>query len=100
MKSISTTILLRFQNQVRNRVKSKTGNRLEVVQIIHETEIGDPITLVVEDGTQGPTAAVEEIRAQIVHEVRTTVAAGAIKAQVVQGTAEFHSESSIEDVMD
>lgn len=88
MKSISTTILLRFQNQVRNRVKSRMGSLQGAAQTIPETEIVDPTTLAVVDGTPGPTAAVEEIRALVVHEGKATVAVVATKALVVQETAD------------
>jgi hypothetical protein len=94
MKSIVTTILQRFQNQVKSQGKSRTGSLQGGAQTIHETvegpttlvvedETPGPTTLVVEDGTPGPTAAVEATKAPVVHEGKATVAVEATKALVV-----------------
>lgn len=82
MKSIVTTILQRFQNQVKSQGKSRTGSLQGGAQTIHET-IEGPTTLAVEDGTPGPTAAVEATKAPVVHEGKATVAVVATKALVV-----------------
>ena len=108
MKSIVTTILRRFQNQGKSQGKSRTVNPQEGVQTTPETVENQTIrqgegrespttpeavnehqttTLAVEDGTPGPTGAAA-IKAQVVHEGKATVVAGAIKAQVVQETAD------------
>ena len=64
------------------------GSLQGAAQTIPETEIGGPTTLVVVDGTPGPTAAVEETKALVVHEGKATVAVVATKALVVQETAD------------
>ena len=87
-KSISTTILQRFQSPGRSRVKSRMESLQGAAQIIQETDVGNPTTLVVEDGIPGPTAAVEATKALVVHEGKATVAVVATKALVVQETAD------------
>ena len=52
-------------------------------QIIQETDVGNPTSLVVEYGIPGPTAAVEATKALVVHEDKATVAVEATKALVV-----------------